>query len=433
MSAGEVLREPPIYRPFAILAFGTTLLIGTPVGLWMLGWLYLGVPAVSVEWVLLHANVQILGFFATLIPGVAQHLFARFTGRPVRRHPMSRRVLGLLAVALVLRVGGTAGGVSALVLAASLCQVAAFVVFGLWVWRFLDPPPLAPLRRQLALSTGWFALACAVESALRLQALVRDVPVPPMAAMRAVHLMALYGGVIGWVLGVLLRAAPMFVPSWSLPPRAARLVPAFLAFGVLVGAAGEAADWPGTVGSGLARLGEGLALWTVGGVFILGGAWRRQARRALPMVARSGEEARIFQVAVGSAGAAGVGAALATGSTWAGQPAHLLTDAVRHLVTVGFLMAVVVAMTFRLLPVLEMAPLAWPRLRTVAFWALLGGVVLRTAEVLVGAGLRGLAPLIPLGGVLTWIALGSVTANLAGVVLAAIRKARFRGGGEAPA
>lgn len=432
MSAGELLREPPIYRPFAVLAFGTTLLIGTPVGLWMLAWLYLGLPAVSVEWLLLHANLQILGFFATLIPGVAQHLIARFTGRPVRRHPMSRRVLWLLAVALVLRVGGTAGGMAAAVVAASLCQAAAFLVFGLWLWRSLDPPPLSPLRRQLVLSTGWFALACAVEAGLRAQALLEGVSVPALGAMRAVHLMALYGGVIGWVLGVLLRAAPMFVPSWRLPALAARLLPAFLALGVVVGAAGEAGDWPGTMGPGLARLGEGMALWTVGGVFVLGGAWKRQARRALPMVARSGEEARIFQVAVGSAGAAGVGAALATASTLAGQPAHLLTDAVRHLVTVGFLTGVVVAMTFRLLPVLEMQALPWPRLRTVAFCALLAGVLLRTAEVLVGAGYGAVAPLIPLGGLLVWMALASVAVNLAATVLPGLRS-EGSGGTSGPA
>ncbi|MBI1963506.1 MAG: hypothetical protein HYS37_09050, partial [Candidatus Rokubacteria bacterium] len=66
--------EPPLYRPFALLAFGATLCAGTPVGLWLLVWLYAGGPAAGPAWRLLHAEVQILGFFATLIPGVAQHL-----------------------------------------------------------------------------------------------------------------------------------------------------------------------------------------------------------------------------------------------------------------------------------------------------------------------------------------------------------------------
>lgn len=425
------LREPPIYRPFALLAFATTLLGGTPIGVWMLAWLYLGAPAVSVEWILLHANLQLLGFFATLIPGVAQHLIARFTGRPVSRHPMSRWVLGLLAVALALRLGGTASGLPALVLAASLCQTAAFLVFGVWVWRSLDPPPLVLLRRQLTLSTAWFALACLMEAGLRAQALVQGVPVPPMSAMRAVHLMALFGGVIGWVLGVLLRAGPMFFPSWSVPPGAARLMPALLALGVVIAAAGEAGDWPGAVGPGLARLGDGIALWTVGAVFVMAGAWRRRARKALPMVARSAEEGRIFRLGAASAGAAGVAAVLTTAAAWAGQPAYLVTDAVRHLVTVGFLVSVVVAMSFRLIPVLELTALPWPGLRIVAFWALLGGIVLRTAEVLVSAGLGAVAPLVPLAGLLVWIALVSVAVNLVGALTAAVRQGRARAAREA--
>ena len=149
MSLREPFREPPIYRSFALLAFAATLLGGTPIGLWMLAWLYLGAPAVSVEWILLHANLQILGFFATLIPGVAQHLIARFTGRPVRRDPMSRWVLGLSAAALGLRVAGMLGGWPGPVLGAALGQSAAFVVFAGWVWRSLDPPPLVLMSSGL--------------------------------------------------------------------------------------------------------------------------------------------------------------------------------------------------------------------------------------------------------------------------------------------
>lgn len=208
-------------------------------------------------------------------------------------------------------------------------------------------------------------------------------------------------------------------------------MPALLALGVVIGAAGEAGDWPGAVGPGLARLGEGIALWTVVGVFLIGGAWRRQGRKALPMVARSGEEGRIFRLAAASAGAAGVGAVFTTAAAWAGQPAHLVTDAVRHLVTVGFLASVVVAMAFRLIPVLELTALPWPGLRIVAFWALLGGTVLRTAEVLVGAGLSAVAWLPPLAGLLVWIALASVAVNLAGALTAAVRQARTRATGVA--
>ena len=79
------MREPTVYRPFALLGLTAALACGIPLGAWMLAWLYLGVAAVPAAWIQLHAHVQIFGFFGTLIMGVAQHLLPRFTGRPVSR------------------------------------------------------------------------------------------------------------------------------------------------------------------------------------------------------------------------------------------------------------------------------------------------------------------------------------------------------------
>jgi hypothetical protein len=44
-------------------------------------------------------------------------------------------------------------------------------------------------------------------------------------------------------------------------------------------------------------------------------------------------------------------------------------------------------------------------------------VLTRSAEVLVARGWPALAPLVPLSGLLVWIALASVTANLAAAIL----------------
>jgi uncharacterized protein involved in response to NO len=103
-------------------------------------------------------------------------------------------------------------------------------------------------------------------------------------------------------------------------------------------------------------------------------------------------------------------------AAWAGLDVHLLVDAVRHLITVGVLTSVVVGMVFRLIPVLEGRALPWPRLRHVALWCLVAGVVLRSAEVLVGAGWAAPAPWVALSGVLIWIAVACVGANLAAAV-----------------
>jgi len=411
------MAEPPVYRAFALIAFAAALLGGMPLGVWMLWWLYGGAPAPALPWILLHASLQIFGLFGTLIPGVAVHLIARFTGRSVTRRPVFRWLAALLAAGAGLRLVGTWVEAPGAVSLAALLQAAAFAAFGRWCWRALDPPPLAVLRCHLTLATAWFAAAALLEATLWGRALHLGAGAPFLGAMRAVHAMAIYGGVVGWVTGVLMRAGPMFVADWQLSLATTRALAWLLGFGTAIAAAGELGGWEAPVGAAIARFGESLVLATVVGVLVRGGALRGR-RRGLPLLSRSPEESRIFRLSVASVTLAATGSVAATILALAGRPAHVLTDAVRHLVTVGFLVAIVVAMAFRLVVVLERRPLAWPRLRVVALWALAAGVALRTAEVLVTGGLPGLAPAVPLSGLLVWGALACVVANLLAAVFA---------------
>jgi hypothetical protein len=408
--------EPPVYRPFALMAFGATLLAATPAGLWLLATLYLGASGPTVEWALLHGAVQTFGLFATLIVGVSHHLLARFTGRPTAPTRLTGPLALLLALALLLRLGGVALGRPVLIALAPTSQAVAFGMFAAWVWRTLGLPPIAVLRAHLTLASAWLALASAVEAAARWSALADGLTTPDLRLVRAVYPMALFGGVLGWVLGVLLRAGPMFVADWRVPPALARVVPSALAAAVAVAALAEGA--PGAwVATTLSRLGDTLALGSVVAVVASAGAFRHRGAR-LPMLGRNPEEARIFKVAAGSAIAATVLAAAGLVAAMAGVLVPLLGDAIRHLFTVGVLGGVTIAMIFRLVPVLESTPLRWPRLRGVALVALLGSVVLRTAELLVGAGWGPLAPAVALSGVLAWLALACAGANLVAAILA---------------
>jgi hypothetical protein len=83
-------------------------------------------------------------------------------------------------------------------------------------------------------------------------------------------------------------------------------------------------------------------------------------------------------------------------------------------VTVGFLTAMVLGMGFRLLPVITGAPLRWPRLRGLAFWALLAGILVRTAEAVADYGVIAVLPIVPLSGVLVWLALGCLAVSVLG-------------------
>jgi hypothetical protein len=202
----------------------------------------------------------------------------------------------------------------------------------------------------------------------------------------------------------------MFAPRWHVPAALARALPWLYGLGTALAAAGE---WAGDARA--ARLGELTVLLSVAALLITAGVLRG-ASGVLPMVSRSAEESRIFRFAVASLAAAVVGTAAGVAIAWSGGEAPLLTDAVRHLVAVGFLTAVVIAMTFRLIPVLEGRPLPWPRLRAVALWALAAGVALRSAETLLGFGWVWLAPAVALSGFFVWAAVLCAGTNLLGAL-----------------
>jgi hypothetical protein len=408
-------REPPVYRPLGLLAFAAAIVGGTPIGLRLLAWLYLGAPAPGPEWRLLHAHVQVFGFFATLIPGVAQHLMPRFTGQPVVRRRIVPLLTAAFAIALVLRAVGTASESAAPLVVAAGLQTAGFLAFAWQVWRMLAPPPLALLRWQLTGATVAFALAMGAETVARSQALAAGLTVPSDAWMRAIHAVGLYA-VLGWVLGVLLRAGPMFVPGWGVALPLARGVAVALALAAAAAVVAEAVDWPTTATTlALSRAGDVLALVAVVAVALGAGAFRRVGA-TLPVIGRSGPESRIFRLAVVCAVAAFVGFLATAVLAASGMPVHLLTDAFRHLLTVGFVTSVVVAMTFRLIPVLEGVALPWPCLRAVALSSLIAAVVVRTAQVPIAYLAPSLAPVVALSGVLVWIALVSVGANLVAAI-----------------
>jgi hypothetical protein len=52
----------------------------------------------------------------------------------------------------------------------------------------------------------------------------------------------------------------------------------------------------------------------------------------------------------------------------------------------------------------------------VALWSLAVGIILRSAEVLVGLGWSSLASWIPLSGILVWIAVACAGANLTAAI-----------------
>jgi hypothetical protein len=69
-------------------------------------------------------------------------------------------------------------------------------------------------------------------------------------------------------------------------------------------------------------------------------------------------------------------------------------------------------MGFRLVAAFEGVPVRWPRLRALAFAALVTAVALRSSEVLADHVWAGILPWLPLSGLLVWLALAAVFATL---------------------
>jgi hypothetical protein len=406
------MAEHPAYRPFALLAFGSTVVVGTPVGVWLLAAYHGAAPAAGVPWLALHTHVQVLGFFGALIVGVAPHLWARFTGRPLPARGAPAGAWALLA-ALALRVAGTAASLAWIIAVAAALEAVVFIRFAVHTWRALDPPPLARLRRHLTAASGWLAVAAAGELALRVAALAQGPVWPATGHLRALDVLALHGGVLGWVLGVLLRAGPMFVAGWAPGARLTAALPWLLGAGAVLSAIVES---PRALAP---RLGDLVVLGTAAAVIVGAGAFRRVAR-GLPMAGHTGDEARLFKLAAASLVAATLGALVNAVAALAGTTVPLLADAVRHLLTIGTIGTIATAMSFRLMPVLEGRALPWPGLRRVALVALVAAVIGRTVEILLPAGAPVAAAVIA-SGALAWIAFAAVAGTLTALAL--------RGGG----
>jgi hypothetical protein len=402
--------EAPAHRPFAALAYGATVVVATPLGTWMLAGLHWGWGAADAETGWLHAHLQIFGFFGVLILGVAQHLLPRFAGRPVALGRARVWLLAGVAAALALRVGGWLGGRPAPAAGASAIEALVFGGFALWVWRTLAAPALVAARRQLVGSTLWLAGACLLEAVARLVGLGGADGRPSAGWIAAAQALGLYGGVLGWIVGVVIRAGPMFVAGWAVPPGLARRAPLVIAAGVLLAAAGALAG--GRAGGALARGGEALALGTAVLVPVAGGLLGRRRSGQLPLHGRQGPERGLFRFAWACAALGTVALAGAGGLAAIDVPPSLLDDAARHLVTLGFLTALALAMTFRLLPVLEGRPLRCPGAPRVATWTLAGAVVLRTAEVAADYGWEPVLRAVPLSGGLAWAALAGAAASV---------------------
>jgi uncharacterized protein involved in response to NO len=378
-----------IFVPFFIASLVLTLTWGATLGMINLarltaGWGLGALPRPSV-WA--HAYVQVFGFMALFIMGVAYHVIPRFVGGALERRHFVRWSLwqqtgGVVAIACAFFHDGPltrplwiAGSVSLLTASAMFCAVMLRTVRS-------AAPTREPFRRWILAGACWLP----VISVLALVAAIAN----DVTWHRVLWTAALFGFITSWIFGVGRRILPIFL---GCQPRWTRLEPAiFIAYQVGT-AAWAVAAWP-NVDSHVLMLMRGLgavllmasvpAYTACVGLFAhvgpVHGCAIRNPQDGWQKYVLAAWSWLFVSVALGP-GAAAV--RLVTGGT----ESVLVYDVARHAMAFGFAAQMILGVASRVVPNFTGKPLFSPVARDAAFYLLNASMAVRALEAPIASGI----------------------------------------------
>jgi hypothetical protein len=374
--------EAEIYPPFLKGAILATLSGGATLGLVALTIAGLrGSLNTGLSWwtpvIQAHGHVQVFGWVALFIMGVAYHVVPRFKATDLYRPDLARRTFWLMAGGLTARAlaqpytrEAFAGVVG---VAGAAAELGAVLLFARIISRTIasSPAPRAGYERYLLAGNFWFLLLAAANLASMLQMAATGDPVIP-AHLNAALLHVQVVGFIGlWILGVSLRILPVFLGLRAL--GAGTTLRVFWAVNVAVALEAVAEL------SGLAFLRVPAALLELAAVvaFVLG---LRIFRRPGPSPhADPNPYYRKFIVAAYAwlVFAAALLAFISVYDTAVAPLPRELTGSYRHAITVGFITAMIMGVASRIVPVFRGVPLQGVGRLDAAFWMLNAGCAIR--------------------------------------------------------
>ncbi len=374
--------EVDLYPPFLKGAMVATLTGGATLGLVALTIAGLrGSLNTGLTWwtpvIQAHAHVQIFGWVALFIMGVAYHVVPRFKATELYRPDLARKTFWLMVGGLVARslaqpyaresFAAFVGVVGALV------ELAAVAVFARIVARTIasSSAPRAGFERYLLAGNLWFLLLAALNVATMLRMAVTGDPAIPARLNAAVLHVEVLGFITLWILGVSLRILPVFLGLRALGARAALVVFWAVNAAVVALATAELLHLPAVRAFGAALQLVAVALFVAGlGLF---------GRPSPAPHADPNPYYRKFIVA--AYGWLALGATLfAFIAVYEIVKAPLpreLTGAYRHAITVGFITAMMMGVASRIVPVFRGVPLQGVGLLNAAFWMLNAGCAIR--------------------------------------------------------
>ena len=402
-----------VFVPFFIASLTLTLTWGATLGMinlarltgdWGLGTL----PRPSV-WA--HAYVQVFGFMALFIMGVAAHVLPRFVGGALQYLPLVRWSFWLQVTGVVTIACGFFHGppfIRPLWIAGSAFLVLSTAFFAAIVLKTLanGVPGKEPFRRWVAAGAVWLLIS----AGLALAAAVAD----EVAWHRVVWMAALVGFTSSWIFGVGSRILPIFlgcIPRW---PRLDGAV--FIAYeaGAVAWVCGA---WPdqGSPGLDAARLVGALLLVTSVAVYTASiGLFAPLRQTGGLRSPHDGWQRYVFGAWTW------LFVSLLAGPGWTvarlmigGNESLLLLDISRHALAFGFAAQMVLGVASRVVPNFTGKPLWSPRARDAAFYLLNASMLFRAIELPIAFGYAVDAwPYIALAGPLGVAAMVLFSANI---------------------
>jgi uncharacterized protein involved in response to NO len=400
-------RPRPTVVIFTASALTIALTAGFGLGLWLLLARTAGVSTFGVPWAVLvqvHGTIQLFGFAAMFVMGVALHVLPRFRGAP----PPPRIVtwvafcgtVGAIVLRAVAQPAIDLPGRDLFLTLSSLLLVIATSAFTVGALSALRGGTNPHRSDELVMAAGIVAAPlAAVLLAMGMPISGAPLLVDPSHEDRAVWAMLL-GCLSTIIFGVWARLAPGFVASPPAP--AGRLLPAAALW--IAGALGLVSGVP--LAALLLVTGLGAVTWALG---VFGPSI---ARQRLPAHAR----ATVLAVRAAFIWAL-VGAALlalyqlraaATGA----DASYLEVSAARHSFALGFVTIMIYGVAARALPSFTDRQLWSPRLQLVTIGLANAGVALRVGPQALGADGALASALVGASGLLAYLALVAFTVNM---------------------
>jgi len=335
-----------------------------------------------------HGHLQVWGFLALFIMGMAFHILPRFKGQAPAPAWLAFSTYGLVAggASVYASVQPHAdGSLRPLFVAGSAAEVAGVALFcwfvGTTMWR--ARAKREPFDAFIVAGAAALAGVAAMNFALVIEAAGDRARLLSAAGDQAMLMLAAQGFAALFVLGVSLRVLPFF--AGLRPPHTRALLVALAALAVALPLRAAMTWWPAFDANGWSvDVGHAAALAAVvafAAAVVALRVFEPQETTELP------EATPPLFLAMVRAAYAWLIVAVALDAYWqlreidGGFTPMYAGGAVRHAYMVGFATSMLLPMAYRTVPVFSGRALPWPRLISASFLAVLAGAALRIAPV----------------------------------------------------